>query len=60
MKVKTWIYFLLIEIFHLLNKKFFKLHFQQGKSLSQIAKELGICRERVRQTKQLLLRKIKI
>jgi len=43
-----------------LEQKIFRLHFQQEKSLSQIAKELGIRRERVRQTKQLLLRKIKI
>ena len=43
-----------------LEQKIFKLHFQQEKSLSQIAKELGIRREKVRQTKQLLLRKLKI
>jgi len=43
-----------------LEQKVFKLYFQQGKTLSQIAKELGIRREKVRQIKQLLLRKIKI
>jgi len=43
-----------------LEQKIFKLHFQQKMPLSQIAKELGIRREKVRQTKQLLLRKIKI
>ena len=43
-----------------LEQKIFKLHFQEEKSLSQIAKKLGICREKVRQTKYLLLRKIKI
>ncbi|MCD6228814.1 MAG: sigma-70 family RNA polymerase sigma factor, partial [Candidatus Omnitrophica bacterium] len=43
-----------------LEQKIFKLHLQQEKSLSQIAKELEIRREKVRQTKQLLLRKIKI
>ena len=43
-----------------LEQKVFKLYFQQAKTLSQIAKELGIRRERVRQIKQLLLRKIKI
>ena len=43
-----------------LEQKIFRLHFQQARTLSQIAKELGIRRERVRQTKQLLLRKIKI
>jgi len=43
-----------------LEQKIFKLHFQQEKTLSQIAKELGIRREKVRQTKQLLLRKMKI
>ena len=43
-----------------LEQKIFRLHFQQEKTLSQIAKELGIRREKVRQTKYLLLRKIKI
>ena len=43
-----------------LEQKVFKLYFQEGKTLSQIAKELGIRREKVRQIKQLLLRKIKI
>jgi len=43
-----------------LEQKIFELYFQQGKTLSQIAKELGIRREKVRQIKQLLLRKIKI
>ncbi len=43
-----------------LEQKVFKLYFQQAKTLSQIAKDLGIRRERVRQIKQLLLRKIKI
>lgn len=43
-----------------LEQDIFKLHFQQEKSLSQIANELGIRREKVRQTKQKLLRKIKI
>jgi len=43
-----------------LEQKIFRLHFQQARTLSQIAKELGIRRERVRQTKQLFLRKIKI
>ena len=43
-----------------LEQKIFRLYFQQEKSLSQIAKELEIRRERVRQIKQLLLRKIKI
>ena len=43
-----------------LEQKVFKLHFQQAKTLSQIAKALGIRRERIRQIKQLLLRKLKI
>jgi len=43
-----------------LEQKIFRLHFQEGKTLSQIAKELSIRREKVRQIKQLLLRKIKI
>ena len=43
-----------------LEQKIFKLHFQEGKALSQIAKELGIRREKVRQIKQLIIRKIKI
>jgi len=43
-----------------LEQKIFKLYFQEAKTLSQIAKELGIRREKVRQIKQLLLRKIKI
>jgi len=43
-----------------LEQKIFKLYFQQEKTLSQIAKELGIRREKVRQIKHLLLRKIKI
>jgi len=49
----------LTKNFSSLEQKIFKLHFQQEKTLSQIAKELGIRREKVRQTKQLLLRKIK-
>ena len=43
-----------------LEQKILELHFQEGKTLSQISTELGIRRERVRQIKQLLLRKIKI
>ena len=43
-----------------LEQKIFKLYFQQEKTLSQIAKELGIHREKVRQIKHLLIRKIKI
>jgi len=43
-----------------LEQKIFKLYFQQGKTLSQIAKELEIRRERIRQIKHLLLRKLKI
>ncbi len=43
-----------------LEQKIFKLYFQEAKTLSQIAKELGIRREKVRQIKQLLLRKLKI
>jgi len=43
-----------------LEQKVFKLYFQEGKTLSQIAKKLGVHREKVRQIKQLLLRKIKI
>ena len=43
-----------------LEQKVFKLYFQEGKTLSQIAEELGIRREKVRQIKQLLLRKLKI
>jgi len=43
-----------------LEQKIFKLYFQEGKSLSLIAKELNMCREKVRQIKYLLLRKIKI
>ena len=43
-----------------LEQKIFKLYFQQEKNLSQIAKELGIRREKVRQIKHLLIRKIKI
>ena len=50
----------LTKNFSSLEQKIFKLHFQQEKTLSQIAKELGIRREKVRQTKQLLLRKMKI
>ena len=48
------------KILSSLEQKIFKLYFQEGKSLSQISKELDIRRERVRQIKQLLLRKIKI
>ena len=43
-----------------LEQKIFKLYFQEGKSLSLITKELNMCREKVRQIKYLLLRKIKI
>ncbi len=46
--------------FSSLEQKVFKLHFQEEKSLSQIAKELGIRREKVRQIKYLLLKKIKL
>jgi len=43
-----------------IEQKIFKLHFKQGKTLTQISKELGIRREKVRQIKHLLLRKTKI
>ncbi len=43
-----------------LEQKIFELHFQEGKTLSQIAEELGIRREKVRQIKQLLIRKMRI
>ncbi|RKY42015.1 MAG: hypothetical protein DRP80_07235 [Candidatus Omnitrophota bacterium] len=43
-----------------LEQKIFKLYFREGKSLPQIAKELNIRREKARQIKYLLLRKIKI
>jgi len=43
-----------------LEQKIFKLYFQEGKSLPQIAKELGIRREKARQIKYLLLRKINV
>ncbi len=46
--------------FSSLERSVLKLHFQEEKSLSQIAEELGICREKVRQAKYLLLRKVKI
>lgn len=42
-----------------LEQKVLKLHFQEGKALSHIARELGIRREKVRQAKQLLLRRVK-
>lgn len=43
-----------------LEQKIFTLFFQEQKTLSEISKELGIRRERIRQLKELILRKIKI
>ncbi|HDN97658.1 MAG TPA: sigma-70 family RNA polymerase sigma factor [bacterium] len=43
-----------------LEQKVLILYFWEGKTLSQIADELGIRRERVRQIKQLFLRKMRI
>ena len=48
------------KILSSLEQEILNLHFWEGKTLSQISKDLGISREKVRQIKQLLIRKIKI
>ena len=42
-----------------LEQKILKLHFREGMTLDELSRDLGIKRERVRQIKHLLIRKIK-